>query len=61
MSDLITIKLACLAVHLKEYIDTNEVADMAAAQGILNDPEVQQWIEDNEIMLPVRRDGSSSL
>ncbi len=59
--DILTIKFACLAAHLKEYIDTDSVIDMAAAQGILNEPEVQEWIKRNEVMLPVRRDGAPAL
>ncbi|KKN76141.1 hypothetical protein LCGC14_0373360 [marine sediment metagenome] len=44
-------------VHLKEYIDSGEPLDLAAANGVLNGPEVRAWIEDNKILLPLRRDG----
>jgi len=47
----------CAVVHLKEFIDTGEPMDLDAADGILNGPEMRAWIEDNEIMLPLRRDG----
>lgn len=44
-------------VHLKEFIDTGEPMDLAAADGIINGPEMRAWIEDNQVMLPLRRDG----
>ena len=44
-------------VHLMEFIDTGESADLDAATGLLNGVELRRWIEDNEIMLPLRRDG----
>ena len=46
-------------VHLKEYIDTGEKMDLAAADSLLNGPEVRAWIEVNQIMLPLRRDGKT--
>lgn len=61
MMDILTIKFACLAAHFKEYIDTNESTDLDSAKGILDDPEVADWIERNEVLLPVRRDGSAAL
>lgn len=59
--DSITIKFAAIAVHLKEYIDTNESFDLEAASGLIKDAEVQEWIEDNFVLLPVRRDGGDPL
>lgn len=44
-------------VHLQEFIDTGESADLDAALGLINGTELRAWIEDNEIMLPLRRDG----
>lgn len=44
-------------VHLLEFIDTGESADLDAAHGLINGPEVRAWIEENEIMMPLRRDG----
>lgn len=47
----------CVVVHLKEFIDTGEPMDLCAADGLLNGTELRAWIEENEIILPVRRDG----
>lgn len=44
-------------VHLMEFIDTGESADLDAATGLLNGVELRGWIEANEVMLPLRRDG----
>lgn len=44
-------------VHLKEFIDTGNSTDLFAANGLINGPELRAWIEANEIMLPLRRDG----
>ena len=43
-------------VHLKEFIDTGESSDLDAADGLLSGTELRAWIEDNEVMLPLRRD-----
>ncbi len=61
MSEIVTIKLACAVAHLKEFIDTAESLDLDAATGILADPEVKSWIAENQVMLPVRRDGFPAL
>ena len=44
-------------VHLKEFIDTGEPEDLYAADGLINGVEMRGWIDDNEILLPLRRDG----
>ena len=57
MTDRLMVFAMSAVVHLKEFIDTGESADLDAADGLINGPEVRAWIEDNEIMLPLRRDG----
>ena len=47
----------CAVVHLKEYIDTGEALDLVTADSLIGWPEMREWIEANQIMLPVRRDG----
>ena len=57
MTDRLMVFAMSAVVHLKEFIDSGESADLDAADGLINGPEVRAWIEDNEIMLPLRRDG----
>ncbi len=49
--------LASAVVHYQEFADTSEPLDLGAARGCLDNPLVSQWIEDNETLLPLRRDG----
>ena len=49
--------LASAVVHYQEHIDTGEALDLGAARGCLDNPLVSQWIDDNEALLPLRRDG----
>ena len=55
------IKIGCALCHLIEFNDTGEPHDMQAYEGLLNDPEVREWIENNQVMLPARRDGKAQL
>jgi hypothetical protein len=45
--------------HYQEYIDTNQPADLYAAIGVMQDTDLQKWVTDNAVMLPLRRDGKS--
>jgi hypothetical protein len=54
----VSIQLASLVVHLAEYIDTGEPADLAAARGILQSPSIAQVLKPN-VLLPVTRSGKS--
>ena len=47
--------------HLKEHIDTGEPLDLIAAQSSLDHPSLRAWIERNEVLLIVRRDGLTLL
>ena len=61
MNDAIALKIACALCHLVEHNDTGELADLLAYNSLLNEPEVKSWIENNQIMLPLRRDGLPQL
>jgi len=52
-------KLASLIVHQDEYIDTNEPADLMAAEGVRNHPDVKEWLLDMKRLglAPVKRYG----
>lgn len=57
MIDTLTIKLMSLAVHAEEYIETHEPIDVAAIQGLLQDPDVvaKRAELDQLALLPVKR------
>lgn len=44
-------------VHLQEFIDSGDSADLDAANGLISGTEMRAWIDENEILLPLRRDG----
>jgi len=45
--------------HYQEFIDTKEPTDLFAAQHILADRDLKQWITNNKVLLPLRRDGKT--
>jgi len=48
--------------HLVEYIDTKEATDIHAAfSGMVHNEDLKGWLADNEILIPLRRDGRSLL
>lgn len=53
------IKLASIAVHVEEFLDTKEGQpfDRAALQGLLQDPEVRGFLDHpkNKVFLPLKR------
>jgi len=55
----LTIKLMSLAVHAEEFIETGEVFDRVAIEGLLADPEVKRVrAEMGEMaLLPMKRSG----
>lgn len=58
MIDLLTIRLASLAVHAEELLSENGCeADKAAIVGLLNDPVVREFLDDpkNKVLLPLKR------
>lgn len=55
--DTIIIQLASAVVHLQEYIETDEHLDFYAAASNLAHPDVENWMADNKVLLPLRRDG----
>lgn len=55
---IIIASLASAVVHLREALDNNgSPHDIGAARMCLDQPVVAEWIENNEVLLPVRRDG----
>ena len=56
--DATTIQLISMIVHLAEFIETGEPADMAAAQGILKSPGVANALKPGPL-IPVARSGKS--
>lgn len=48
--------LVSAVVHLREYIDTDELLDLEAAKGALDGFPIRQWIRHNHALIPVRRD-----
>lgn len=57
--EVLLVKAFSVIVHLKEHIDTGETADLDVANGMLSSEEMIRWIDDNEVMLPLRRDGKA--
>ena len=55
----LTIKLMSLAVHAEEFIETGEVFDRVAIEGLLADPEVKtvRAEMDEMALLPLKRMG----
>jgi hypothetical protein len=53
-----TIQLASLVVHLTEHIATGEPADLDAARGILESPDVAKILEKGPL-IPLMRNGKS--
>lgn len=55
------IKLASLAVHVEEGTSGDgHGLDVAAAQGVLNDPEVKAWLDSfDSVLLPRKRSADS--
>lgn len=49
------IKLGSALVHMVEYHETGEPADLVALQGILSDPEVHDFIKFSGPLLPQPR------
>jgi len=45
--------------HYQEYIDTKEPHDLYAAIGVMQDADLQEWMNANAVLLPLRRDGKS--
>jgi len=56
-NETIVVQLASAVIHLQEHIDTGEPYDFSAAESNLAHPLVEQWMVDNKVLLPVRRDG----
>ncbi len=54
---MIIVQLANAVIHLQEHIDTGEPFDLAAADANLSHPLVEDWMADNKVLLPQRRDG----
>lgn len=42
--------------HLIEFMDTNHGLDLTAAWASLSDPDLRAWMENNRVLLPLRRD-----
>jgi hypothetical protein len=58
----VVIAALCAAAHYQEYVDTLQPLDLGAAKDSIRlNPLVTEWIEENEIMLPLRRDGKTFL
>ncbi len=57
----IGLRIACALCHLIEFNSTGEPADLQAYEALLNEPDVKDWNENNQIMLPLRRDGAPQL
>jgi len=57
--ELMLMKALCAVAHLVEYIDTTEQFDFNSAMSNLNDPMLAQWVCENQVLLPVRRDGKT--
>jgi len=57
MNESVGIKIACALCHYVEFCETGELADLKAYNSLLGDPEVKEWIDGNQVMLPLRRDG----
>lgn len=51
------IMLASAIAHLLEYSDTSQSEDYAAAMSNLRGSGIVEWAEQNDVLLPVRRDG----
>ena len=51
-------QLASMIVHLTEYIETGELADLQAAQGLLSLPFVAPLLAPG-VLLPITRSGKS--
>lgn len=56
--DATTIQLASLVVHLAEFIETGESADINAAKGLVSNPDVAEILKPGAL-LPVIRSGKS--
>lgn len=48
--------LVSAVVHLREYIDTDELLDLESAKDVLQNFPLKQWIRHNHALIPVRRD-----
>ena len=48
-------------VHYQEYIDTGESFDLISAKTAMEGHSLRDWIRKNKVMLPVRRDGLSTI
>ena len=50
-------KIGSIIVHLEEYIETDIHTDLKAAEALLEDPEVETWLEEMTAkgLLPVKR------
>lgn len=53
------VKLASLAVHADEFLETGHLADSAAIRSLLEDPDVKVYLDELSVMalLPVKRSG----
>ncbi len=52
-------KALSAVTHLIEFMDTGHGLDLTAAWANLNDPELKAWMENNRVLLPLRRDHQS--
>ena len=58
LEQLTLIRLASMIVHLVEYIETQEIADLNGAKGILNSLDVAKALTPN-VLIPVMRSSKS--
>lgn len=56
MSNRERLLAAATIAHLLEYIDTKEELDYRAAMSVLGQSGLIEWIRENPILLPLRRD-----
>lgn len=57
-SKMLVIKLGALAVHADEIVEThgaNLDFDGPAVRTLIDDPEMQRWIKDMGVFLPLKR------
>ena len=54
--DAVFIQFGSIIGHLLEYIDTQELLDLSAAMASLQASNLPDYAENNEVLLPVRRD-----
>lgn len=51
----VLVALGSIAVHLEEYLETHEEADLIAAKGALATPGLEEWREEMGALLPLKR------